>query len=100
MKHKLVILALISALFFLTNCDPVVKKYLGIERKSPDEYSVIKASPLSIPPNFDLNVPGEAAKQSADQVNKNNSDEQLTSNDRLFLRKTQKAMSSKNVKNH
>ncbi len=96
MTQKSVLFALISVLFVLSGCDPTVKRYLGIERKSPDEYSAVKASPLSVPPNFDLTPPDQATKHSTETNNRgSDSSVPLTKNDKLFLQKTQK----KSVKN-
>lgn len=91
MTQKSVAFVIISILLALSGCDPTVKRYLGIERKAPDEYSVVKSSPLSVPPNFDLTPPDQATKQSTDTINRSsNSSEPLTENDKLFLKKAQK----------
>jgi hypothetical protein len=96
MKQKLKIFALSCILFVLTNCDPAVKRYLGIERKAPDEYSVMRSSPLSVPPNFDLTTPGEPKKQTKDPSN--STDAPLSDKDKLFLKKAKKATTTNNIK--
>lgn len=97
MTQKSILFALISTLFALSGCDPAVKRYLGIERKAPDEYSVVKSSPLSVPPNFDLTPPDQAKKYSTKTINSSSdSSAPLTENDKLFLKKTQKK-STKNT---
>ena len=40
-------LLLISALLLLTSCGNSTKRAFGLERMSPDEFSVIKRAPLS-----------------------------------------------------
>lgn len=99
MKQRSKIFALISTIFILSSCDPAVKRYLGIERQAPDEYSVVKAAPLSVPPNFDLTPPNEATKQKNEQI-KSTTDAPLTENDKLFLKKTQKKTDHKIIDQH
>lgn len=36
---------------------------LGLERKAPDEYQVLRHAPLSMPPNFSLRPPAEGAER-------------------------------------
>ena len=88
---------LIAGLLALTSCDPAVKRYLGISKKAPDEYSVVKTSPLSIPPNFDLTPPTEESMKKNDQVKSNTNNQPLTDNDKVFLQKTTKATKKKQV---
>lgn len=38
-----------------------VKKTLGMERNTPDEFSVVERAPLTVPPNFDLMPPQPGA---------------------------------------
>jgi hypothetical protein len=59
MKRILISLPLILASFFIASCDNETKRSLGIIRKTPDEYTVLKHPPLSVPPSFELNPPGE-----------------------------------------
>lgn len=98
MRQKLTIFAIISILITLTSCDHAVKRYLGIDRKSPDEYSVVRTPPLSIPPNFELTPPKDSSRNRAEQAPITNSDkDKLTENDKLFLKKTQKPYSKRKV---
>jgi hypothetical protein len=62
MKRVLISLPLILASFFIASCDNETKRSLGIIRKTPDEYTVLKHPPLSVPPSFELNPPGEKSK--------------------------------------
>ncbi len=96
MKQKSQIFALISTLFILSSCDPATKRYLGIDRQSPDEYAVVKAAPLSVPPNFNLTPPNEATKRKNEQI-KSSNDTALTEGDKLFLKKTQKKKAHKTI---
>ena len=62
MKRILISLPLILASFFIASCDNETKRSLGIIRKTPDEYTVLKNPPLSVPPSFELNPPGDKPK--------------------------------------
>ena len=42
-----------------------VKEELGLTRNSPDEFTVVKRAPLSLPPEYDLLPPGEGAYDTA-----------------------------------
>jgi hypothetical protein len=59
MKRILISLPLILASLFIASCDNETKRNLGITRKTPDEYTVLKSPPLSVPPSFELNPPGD-----------------------------------------
>ncbi len=41
----------------LGGCGSSVKETLGLERSTPDEFSVVERAPLTVPPNFDLAPP-------------------------------------------
>lgn len=62
MKRIFILLPLLAASFFIASCDNATKRSLGIVRKTPDEYAVLKHPPLSVPPSFELNPPGESPK--------------------------------------
>ncbi len=49
-----------SCALTLTACGSV-KQQLGIERKAPDEFAVVKRAPLALPPDFDLRPPRPGA---------------------------------------
>ena len=53
--------ALVAVIFSLSACGPV-KKELGIERNSPDEFMVIKRAPLTVPPDYMLRPPANAGE--------------------------------------
>jgi hypothetical protein len=50
--------ALLCAAALLSGCSGV-KQQLGIGRNSPDEFTVVKRAPLSMPPDYDLRPPME-----------------------------------------
>lgn len=62
------ILLLLCASFALGACSSGVKESLGLVRTAPDEFIVLDAQPLTLPPNFDLVPPrdGEPVRASAD----------------------------------
>lgn len=47
----------IAAAMILGACGSNVKETLGLERTTPDEFSVVERAPLVVPPNFDLAPP-------------------------------------------
>lgn len=51
-----------SCALILTACGNV-KQQLGIERKPPDEFAVVKHAPLSLPPDFSLRPPRPGAQR-------------------------------------
>jgi hypothetical protein len=51
----------------LTACSNA-KKQLGIERSSPDEFSVVKRAPLSMPPDYALTPPRPGAPRPQEQA--------------------------------
>jgi hypothetical protein len=59
MKFSFRLLALVSIIFLSSGCDAGLKKSLGISHHSPNEYSVMKNAPLSVPPNFELTPPND-----------------------------------------
>ena len=56
-------LLLISVLLLLTSCGNSTKRAFGLERMSPDEFSVIKRAPLSQPPDYKLRPPRPGAER-------------------------------------
>ncbi len=52
LKNILIIAVLLS----LTGCN-VVKRELGVDRNSPDEFMVVKQAPLTMPPDYTLRPP-------------------------------------------
>src|SRR6185369_13299487 len=54
--HKLLLLPAMLALSLLSACGSV-KQELGIGRNSPDEFTVVKRAPLTLPPDYALRPP-------------------------------------------
>lgn len=52
------IIAVLSCVIFLQACSQL-KSELGLDRHSPDEFTVIKRAPLSLPPEYNLRPPSE-----------------------------------------
>ena len=55
------ILALVAAGAMLANCSGGVQENLGLKKKAPDEFAVVRNAPLSLPPNFSLRPPKPGA---------------------------------------
>ena len=51
---------------FLTGCGADTGKILGLEKKAPDEFTVFKRAPLSLPPDYGLRPPDPDAKRDQD----------------------------------
>lgn len=58
-NNTLLFINLISALLITSSCTSV-KQELGVARNSPDEFTVIKRAPLTIPPEYNLVPPLDA----------------------------------------
>ncbi len=52
--------ALLLAALTLSGCQSV-KQELGVGRNSPDEFTVVKRAPLTLPPDYSLRVPSTGA---------------------------------------
>ncbi len=63
-QHILTVLAVLTA---LSGCSSV-KQELGVGRHSPDEFTVIKRAPLSLPPEYTLRAPGTGEAPAASIV--------------------------------
>ena len=63
MKRSL-LLCLIMAATALSACSSV-KNELGVGRRSPDEFTVVKRAPLSLPPDYALRPPVDGTLSSA-----------------------------------
>jgi hypothetical protein len=62
MKTQNYLLTAVSALLVLTlSACSSVKQELGVGRNSPDEFTVVKRAPLTLPPDYTLRPPAEAA---------------------------------------
>ncbi len=67
------ILALATAGAMLAGCSGGVQESLGLKKKAPDEFAVVRNAPLSLPPNFSLLPPkpgavGEGREPQRDQA--------------------------------
>lgn len=60
---KQTILAILS-LSLLVGCSSV-KRELGVARNSPDEFTVVKRAPLTLPPDYTLRAPVDGALSSS-----------------------------------
>jgi hypothetical protein len=59
----------LAAALLLPGCSSV-KQELGIGRNSPDEFTVVKRAPLTLPPDYDLRPPtAESAPPAQDSAN-------------------------------
>src|SRR3982751_2817390 len=68
--YKSLILTGIS-LLLLAGCGSV-KEELGITREAPDEFTVMKRAPLSMPPDYALRPPRPGAPRPQDEVTEEN----------------------------
>lgn len=59
-SHLLSVLPLLLAVLALPACSSV-KKELGVGRNSPDEFTVVKRAPLTLPPDYELRPPTDPA---------------------------------------
>lgn len=65
-------LCLFCAVFVLSGCSRVQKE-LGLGRHSPDEFTVVKRAPLSLPPEYDL-LPPDPENIRSQQLKNQNTD--------------------------
>lgn len=63
-KNSLLSGAILVAVLMLAACSDV-KEELGVGRNSPDEFTVIKRAPLTLPPDYTLRPPGAAGEEQA-----------------------------------
>lgn len=59
-KVSLTCMAVVVAALGLSGCQGV-KQQLGVGRHSPDEFTVVKRAPLTLPPDYSLRVPSTGA---------------------------------------
>ncbi|MGB4107243.1 MAG: DUF3035 domain-containing protein [Alphaproteobacteria bacterium] len=97
MKTKAVSLLLV-AILALGGCSSAKDK-LGLTKKSPDEFAVVKRAPLSMPPNYSLRPPTPGAPRPQEQSPEQEArqtvfgqddatyETQATGNDAAFLNK-------------
>lgn len=97
MKTKtLALLLTLSSLGMVTACSGAKEK-LGLNKKAPNEFAVVKRAPLSMPPGFQLDppkpgaprpqeqTPNEQAKQAIFGSNEDVASYQPSSSEELFL---------------
>jgi hypothetical protein len=61
-KYSIAYAVLVMLGTVLTGCSDNTKQVLGLKKTSPDEFRVIAAPPLSMPPDFNLRPPRPGAK--------------------------------------
>ncbi|RED48527.1 beta-barrel assembly complex subunit BamF [Aestuariispira insulae] len=61
--RKRIILSLLAAAGLLSACGGDAGSILGLEKKAPDEFTVVSRAPLSLPPDFGLRPPDPNAKR-------------------------------------
>lgn len=69
-KTPVYITSILCALLVLPGCSRVQKE-LGIGRHSPDEFTVIKRAPLSLPPEYDILPPDPDNPRAQELKNQN-----------------------------
>jgi hypothetical protein len=67
MTKKLTLLAACAIILSLSACSDM-KKELGVGRNSPDEFTVVKRAPLTLPPDYDLRPPVEGSAPPAEDA--------------------------------
>lgn len=76
-KLSLITFALIAVLC-VSACGDKTKEKLGLTRQSPDEFTVVKRAPLSVPPEFSLRPPEPGAPRPQEQSARQMARETLT----------------------
>ena len=61
-------LAVGIAIAAMTACGGTVQERLGLSRRSPDEFQVVRRQPLVVPPDYRLPVPGTASPAQQEDV--------------------------------
>ena len=56
------------AIAAMTACGGTVQERLGLSRRSPDEFQVVRRQPLVVPPDYRLPVPGTASPAQQEDV--------------------------------
>lgn len=110
---RLINFSILLAAFSLISGCGISKSSLGFNKQSPNEYSLLKQQPLTIPPNFDL-VPPQDKKNTISAMNEEEFDKifyntekkstskkkkHLTHADKAFLNKTKKHNKREDIKN-
>ncbi len=110
MKMKIASL-LLMATVALAGCSSAKEK-IGLTKKSPDEFSVVKRAPLSMPPDYGLRPPAPGAPRPQEQSPQEEArqtvfgsggeeavyEEQVTGTDSAFLNKAGAAKSDPSIR--
>jgi hypothetical protein len=110
--NKLVLFSMISAATILSGCGGTnIKEQLGLERHSPDEFSVLQRAPLEIPSdlkNLPVPQPGVqrpqdvTAKQQATKIILGSAqapaNEDASSSEEILLQKTNATANNQNIR--
>jgi len=82
-------LALGAALLALTGCTGTVQENLGLGKRSPDEFQVVRRAPLILPPDYNLKPPEPGAPGPASRDVASQAEEILTGQPRVPTETTQ-----------
>lgn len=66
--RKIVLTSFFALSFMLTACGTDVQEELGLKRKPPDEFAVVKRAPLAMPPDYSLRPPRPGAPRPQEQT--------------------------------
>ncbi len=64
-NNKLLFVMLVGMCALLSGCGGNAGKILGITKEAPDEFTVLKSNPLTLPPAFELQPPSASAQREA-----------------------------------
>ena len=67
LRNILAPLAVFAAAALLGGCGNALKQQLGLGRSAPDEFQVVEAAPLALPPDFHLRPPAPGAPRPQEQ---------------------------------
>ncbi|MFQ3306812.1 MAG: hypothetical protein ACI8ZF_000042 [Candidatus Midichloriaceae bacterium] len=92
---KFFILTLLISLFMFSGCTQNTKSFFGLNKDSPDEFTIIPNKPLVIPPTFDLPTPEydhetKTKKIQKDTNSKSNERFLKNFNDKVSIKKSEK----------
>ena len=59
---KIKVISYTVVLIFISGCGEETRKTLGLGKRTPDEFQVVRKAPLVVPPNFTLRPPDPGAK--------------------------------------
>jgi hypothetical protein len=74
--HKYSRFFFVVSILVLSGCSDV-RSTLGLERSSPDEFSVVTRAPLSLPPSYDLRPPHAGEPRPQEQTTKQQAEQTL-----------------------